>query len=163
MDHTYAPWRKEYVTAHKKDDECVLCRISKNHENDQENFVIYRDNLCYVVMNRFPYNPGHLMVVPHKHEGSLETLDSTIWLHIANITQKSAHLIKDAMNAHGINLGMNIDKAGGAGIDQHVHMHIVPRWYGDTNFITTIGNTRVYPTDFYVICDNLRKLVPQYF
>ena len=158
----YAPWRSEYITGEKIDG-CVFCHIS-SHEKDDENLhVLYRDEHCFVVMNRYPYTPGHFMIIPHHHTDSLEDLDHDVWLHMSALAQKGVRLLKESFNAQGVNIGMNLGSAAGAGIADHIHMHIVPRWRGDTNFITTIGNTRVFGSDFEKIYRQILEEIPKYF
>jgi diadenosine tetraphosphate (Ap4A) HIT family hydrolase len=157
----YAPWRNDYVTQEKIEG-CVFCHISSHSEDDTKLHVLYRDEYCFMVMNRFPYTPGHFMIIPHQHTDSLEELPSDVWLHISDLAQKSVRLLKEGFGAHGVNLGMNLGENAGAGIAQHIHLHLVPRWKGDTNFITTIGNTRVYSSDFEKIYQTILQFVPKY-
>ncbi|MEA1955023.1 MAG: HIT domain-containing protein [Campylobacterota bacterium] len=161
QDILYAPWRDEYVTG-KKIDGCVFCHISLNNEEDSDLHVLYRDEYCFIVMNRYPYTPGHFMIIPHKHTDKLEELDSEVWLRMSSLAQKSVKMLKDGLNAHGVNIGMNLGIAGGAGIAEHIHMHLVPRWERDTNFMTSVANNRVHSTDFIKIYEKLKSLVPQY-
>jgi len=158
----YAPWRSDYITGNKIDG-CVFCHISTNKEDDDNLHVLYRDEHCFVVMNRYPYTPGHFMIIPHHHTDALEDLDSEVWLHMSALAQKGVHLLKESFNAQGVNIGMNLGSAAGAGIADHIHMHLVPRWRGDTNFITTIGNTRVFGSDFEKIYRQILKEIPKYF
>lgn len=161
MENLYAPWRYNYVSEDKIEG-CVFCHISKNIE-DEKLQVIFNDASCYVVMNKFPYSPGHIMVIPHFHTDKIEDLSDEIWIAISLRVKQGVKLIKDIMNAQGVNVGMNLGAAAGAGIEQHVHYHLLPRWNGDTNFITTIANTRAYPADFEEIFQKLKKKAPKYF
>lgn len=161
-DILYAPWRDEYVS-NEKIDGCVFCHITANANKDEELGVLYRDEHCFVVMNKYPYNPGHFMIIPHFHTDKLEDLDSKVWLHISALAQKSIPLLKDVLNAQGINIGMNLGRAGGAGIAEHIHLHLVPRWEGDTNFASSISGMRVYSTDFEDIYKRIKNLIPKYF
>jgi ATP adenylyltransferase len=160
-DILYAPWRDEYVT-NEKIEGCVFCHISKNASDDANLHVLYRDEYCFIVMNRYPYTPGHFMIIPHTHTDKLETLDPEVWLHISSLAQKGVRLLKEGLGAHGVNIGMNLGKAGGAGIAEHIHLHLVPRWERDTNFITAIGQNRVYSTDFEKIYKKILAMVPEY-
>lgn len=160
-DILYAPWRDEYV-AGKEVKGCVFCHISQNAKEDEELHVLYRDEHCFIVMNRYPYTPGHFMIIPHAHTDKLEELDPQIWLHMSSLAQKGVRLLKEGFGAHGVNIGMNLGKAGGAGIAEHIHMHLVPRWERDTNFITAIAQNRVYSSDFEKIYKKLRDLLPKY-
>jgi diadenosine tetraphosphate (Ap4A) HIT family hydrolase len=156
MDRLYAPWRYEYVKRDCNCD-CVFCDISQNIENDTENRVLYRDEYCFVVMNLYPYSPGHFMIIPHFHTDKLEELDPAIWSHISLKAQQGVKLLKEILNAQGVNIGMNVGANAGAGIPEHIHYHLVPRWNGDTNFITTIGDSRVYSVDFDKIYEKLNE------
>ncbi|MEO1954835.1 MAG: HIT domain-containing protein [Campylobacterales bacterium] len=160
-DILYAPWRDEYV-AGKKVDGCVFCHISKSIEEDKSSYVLYRDEHCFIVMNLYPYTPGHFMIIPHTHTDKLEDLDEESWLHITRLAQKSVKMLKEVLGAHGVNIGMNLGSAGGAGIAEHIHMHLVPRWQRDTNFITSIADTRVYSTDFEKIYNKLLDNISNY-
>jgi len=160
-DILYAPWREEYIT-NDKIEGCVFCHISKNAQDDEKLHVLYRDEFCFIVMNRYPYTPGHFMIIPHFHTDKLEELDSECWLHMSALAQKCVKLLKDGFGAQGVNIGMNLGRAGGAGIAEHIHMHLVPRWERDTNFITSIGQNRVYSTDFEKIYKKIKKLIYNY-
>ncbi len=161
MDHLYAPWRFEYVSEEKIEG-CIFCHISKNIE-DEKLQVLFSDELCYVVMNKFPYSPGHMMVIPHYHTDKLEDLPDDVWLQMSIRVRQGVKFLKKEMTCQGVNIGMNLGKAAGAGIEQHVHYHMLPRWNGDTNFITTIANTRVYPANFDEIFLKLKEKAKEYF
>ncbi len=160
-DILYAPWREEYVT-NKKIEGCVFCHIIKNDDKDEEHHVLFRDEHCFLVMNVYPYTPGHFMIIPNMHTDKLEDLPPESWLRMSALAQKGVALLKEALNAQGVNIGMNLGRAGGAGIAEHVHMHLVPRWERDTNFITAIADTRVYSTDFEKIYKRIKSLIPKY-
>ena len=164
MERLYAPWRTDYVSTHKKKIEgCVFCYISTHKQEDKELGVLYRDDDFFIVMNKYPYSPGHFMIIPNFHTDKLEELDPNIWKKMSLFAQKGVALLKDVLNAQGVNIGMNIGQISGAGIAEHIHLHLVPRWMGDTNFITTIGDTRVYSSDFERIYQRLLKEAPKYF
>jgi diadenosine tetraphosphate (Ap4A) HIT family hydrolase len=162
MDRLYSPWRSNYVSTTNKIEGCVFCHISSNAD-DETLGVLYRDEKCFIVMNKYPYSPGHFMIIPHLHTSNLEDLSDEVWAHISIKAQQGVRLLKDVLNAGGVNLGMNLGKIGGAGIEQHIHYHVVPRWMGDTNFITSIANTRVYSTDFEKIYKRLKESSSKYF
>jgi len=162
MDHLYAPWRTEYI-AGEKIEGCVFCHISKNAEMDEKSQVLFRDEYCFVVMNKYPYTPGHFMIIPHMHTDSLEKLDSRVWIRMSGLAQQGVAMLKDGFGAKGVNMGMNLGSAAGAGIAEHIHLHLVPRFSRDTNFITTIAETRVYSTDFQRIYEKLKGLATNYF
>lgn len=157
----YAPWRNEYVAGAKYEG-CVFCHISENEALDEEHHVLYRDEHCFVVMNRYPYTPGHFMIIPHFHTDALEALDPVVWLHMSALAQKGVRMLKEGFNAHAVNIGMNLGREAGAGIAEHIHMHLVPRWERDTNFITSIAKTRVYSTDFEKIYNRLKEHSKKY-
>jgi len=157
----YAPWRSEYINKVKIEG-CVFCHIGSHKEEDASAHVLYRDEECFIVMNKYPYTPGHFMIIPQMHTDNLESLPSQTWLHMSDLAQKSVRLLKDGFGAKGVNIGMNLGEDAGAGIAEHIHMHIVPRWTRDTNFITSIANTRVYSTDFEKIYIRLKELLPNY-
>ena len=164
MDRLYAPWRTEYVTTQdEKIKGCVFCHIVKNIKKDEELGVLYREKDFFIVMNKYPYSPGHFMIIPNCHTDKLEELSSDTWIRMNLFAQKGVMLLKDVLNAQGVNIGMNLGKIGGAGISEHIHLHLVPRWLGDTNFISSIGETRVYSTNFKKIYHKLKKNVPKYF
>lgn len=157
----YAPWRTDYISGQKIEG-CVFCHISTHSQEDEALHVLYRDDHCFIVMNRYPYTPGHFMIIPHQHTDSLEALPETVWLQMSALAQKGVRMLKEGFGAQGVNLGMNLGKAGGAGIAEHIHLHLVPRWERDTNFITAIGETRVYSTDFERIYKKMLGLVPDF-
>ena len=159
MDRFYAPWRREYHT--KKQTGCVFCNIANSKEFDEENHIFYRDDICFFVMNKYPYNPGHFMIVPIKHIKNYEDLEEIEVSHIAKMAQMGCKILKD-FGADGINMGWNLGFDGGAGIPDHIHMHLVPRFKKDTNFITTIANTRVYSANFDKIFKEVKNISKKY-
>jgi diadenosine tetraphosphate (Ap4A) HIT family hydrolase len=161
MEYVYAPWRYSYVSEEKIEG-CVFCHIAKNIEDDKLQ-VLFSDEYCYVVMNKYPYSPGHMMVVPHFHTSNIEDLESDVWIQMSVRARQGVKLLKEVMPCEGVNIGMNLGKAAGAGIEQHVHYHMLPRWLGDTNFISSIGGTRVYPANFDEIFNKLKNNAPKYF
>jgi len=161
MEHLYAPWRTEYI-AGKKIGECIFCHISKHTKLDDKTQVLFRDEHCFIVMNRYPYTPGHFMIIPHFHTDSLEKLDFKVWIRMSELAQKGVAMLKEGFGAKGVNLGMNLGSVAGAGIAEHIHLHLVPRFDRDTNFITTVANTRVYSTDFQKVYEKLKNLADIY-
>ena len=160
-DILYAPWRDEYVSGDKIEG-CPFCHITKNEQDAEKLSVLYRDEHCFIVMNKYPYTPGHFMIIPHLHTDKLEDLDPKVWLHMSALAQKGVALLKVALNAQGVNIGMNLGRAGGAGIAEHIHMHLVPRWERDTNFASSIAGVRVYSSDFEKIYKHIKSLIPKY-
>ena len=144
MKHLWAPWRMEYIRQKKDSDKgCVFCNKSKEENNDKDNLVLLRGQESFVLMNLYPYNNGHLMVAPYKHLDTFELMSKSCMNEIMNLSTKSMEIIKKKLNSDGFNFGANIGKAGGAGIEDHIHFHIVPRWIGDTNFMPVVGQTKV--------------------
>ncbi len=143
MKHIWAPWRMEYIQMEKVDG-CVLCE-KPGQDRDAENYILYRGKKNFVIMNTYPYNPGHLMIAPYRHLASLEALtDEELHEHF-DIVNRSIKILRQVFSPSGFNMGMNIGKIAGAGIEGHIHSHIVPRWQGDTNFMTVISDVRVVP------------------
>ncbi len=137
----WAPWRMDYIRA-PKEDGCIFCdKPQKN--TDRDNLILYRGKQCFVIMNLYPYNNGHLLVVPYQHSNNIHDLDQTTHLEMMYLVDKSMVIIENTMNAQGFNFGANIGAAAGAGIEEHIHFHIVPRWIGDTNVMPVIGQTKV--------------------
>jgi ATP adenylyltransferase len=150
MQTIYAPWRMTYIKGSKPDG-CIFCRDSIR---DGE-FVLFDGKTAFVMMNRYPYISGHLMIIPYRHLGDLENLQPDERIEIFSLVDLSVRSLKDVMQPHGFNIGMNLGKAAGAGIDDHLHVHVIPRWSGDTNFMTTVGETRVIPEDLLSTRDQL--------
>lgn len=164
MEKLYAPWRTQYITKEAKlISGCVFCHIVQNLDDDENLGVIYRDEDFFIVMNKYPYSPGHFMIIPHLHTANLEELPAETFAKISVFAQKGVKLLKEVLNAQGVNIGMNLGSAAGAGIAEHIHLHLVPRWTGDTNFITTIGETRVYSSDFQKIYQKIKNASEHYF
>jgi ATP adenylyltransferase len=145
MDRLWSPWRLEYVTGTKPEAGCVFCDAARPPNPDS--LIVYQRKTCYVILNLYPYNNGHLMVVPHRHTPSLASLTPEELHEIADLMQLSERALVEAYQPHGINVGVNLGKPAGAGVLEHVHVHLVPRWNGDTNFMTVVAGTRVLPED----------------
>lgn len=142
MKTLWAPWRIEYITGGKNEG-CIFC--DKPQEgNDKENLILYKGETSFIIMNRYPYSNGHLMAVPYKHTNNMSELTDDERFELMNLTTKCIEIL-DIMKPDGFNVGMNLGTAGGAGIDDHLHFHIVPRWSGDTNFMPLIGDVKVMP------------------
>jgi ATP adenylyltransferase len=138
---------------------CLFC--AKPQEQDPEAHILHRGRLCYVILNRFPYNNGHLMVVPYTHVATLEDLDAEILAELMALTQLSLKILRTVYDPEGFNIGLNIGEAAGAGVTDHVHLHIVPRWRGDTNYMSIVGQTRVIPEWLDQTYERLRPLFEQ--
>jgi len=143
MNHIWSPWRMEYIE-NSKEDGCVFCN-AQEQEDGAENLIAYRGERAYVILNRYPYTSGHLMVIPLLHKPNLEELDSDIRAEMMELTTRCMTVLRNVYNPQGFNVGVNIGEAAGAGVKEHVHIHIVPRWMGDTNFMSSVGATRVLP------------------
>ncbi|MBD3840842.1 MAG: HIT domain-containing protein [Campylobacterales bacterium] len=165
MERIYAPWRTQYVTnSDKKIDGCVFCHVAQSDRVcDQDLGVLHKEDDFFIVMNKYPYSPGHFMIIPNLHTSNLEDLDPNTFAQMSLYAQKGVKMLKEVLGAHGVNMGMNLGSAGGAGIAEHIHLHLVPRWSGDTNFITTVAHTRVYSTDFDTIYKKLKDESANYF
>ncbi len=154
MDHLWSPWRYGYVSKTGSNQECIFCAKSAAAA-DRENYIVYRGQYNFVLLNIFPYSCGHLMVAPYRHVATLQDLDAATLTELAEITQMAEKSLRTAYNAPGYNIGMNIGGSAGAGIAGHLHMHVLPRWPGDVNFMTAIAGTRVLPEELAVTYDKL--------
>ena len=143
MKHIWAPWRIEYIQM-EKSGECILCE-KPGQDDDALNLILYRGDKNFIIMNKYPYNPGHLMIAPYRHVANLEELTNGELHEHFEIVARSTRILRQVFNPGGFNLGINMGKIAGAGIDDHLHTHIVPRWQGDTNFMPVISNVRVVP------------------
>ena len=149
----------EYIQANKDEPEgagCVLCRIRDGEESER---VLTRSDSCYVVLNKFPYNPGHVMVVPARHVGDFEDVTDEELLDLQRLLRKSVAALREEMAPHGFNIGLNLGGIAGAGLPDHLHWHVVPRWSGDTNFMPVVGQTRVMPE---LLEETARRLAPRF-
>lgn len=155
MKTLWAPWRMEYILSEKEKD-CIFC-IKPKENNDRENLILYRAENVYVIMNKYPYNNGHLMVVPYFHASSFDGLPDNAMFELIMITRYSVRCLKRAFNPEGFNIGINFGEVAGAGIEEHMHIHIVPRWAGDASFMTVLADVRVIPEH---ILDTYDKLYP---
>ena len=153
MKTIWAPWRIEYVRQAKTQG-CIMCDKPKEN-NDGGNQILFRGKYNFVMMNNYPYNPGHLMVVPYRHIANLEELTAKEKLELLEIIARSITALKTAFKPAGFNVGMNLGRVAGAGIDDHIHTHVVPRWSGDTNFMPVIADVRVMPQ---AVADTYKQL-----
>lgn len=146
MERLYSPWRSQYIDGLENFEGCFLCKAF-SEEDDEKNLILYRGKRSFVILNLYPYNAGHLMVCPNDHIGDFTKLDrETLW-EISELTQKMVKLLKIVLKPDGFNIGYNLGKSAGAGLESHIHNHIVPRWTGDTNFMPVLGETRVISYD----------------
>ena len=147
MDHLWSPWRLDYVTGEKSAAGCIFCKPEPHPASaaERDPLIVFEGSLAYVILNRYPYNNGHLMVVPRRHLATLVELSIDELHEVALLTQRSEAAVREAYKPEGINVGLNLGRPSGGGIPGHLHVHLVPRWTGDTNFITVVGDTRVLP------------------
>ena len=146
MNHLFATWRMDYITAPKHEG-CIFCDFPRENR-DAERYILHRGKNCFVILNLYPYNPGHMMVVPFRHTNLYESLTDDEQLETGRLASRCISLLKRVMGPDGFNMGINLGKSAGAGVDGHLHMHIVPRWNGDNNFMPVIADTRVVPEAF---------------
>ena len=165
MKDLYAPWRSPYsgsIDGTKKEEhetsECVFCLHVQTKE-DEQHFILKRYKYCYAVLNKYPYNAGHLMVIPFAHVKDLQSLDPAARHEIIDVTNACIEIVQKELKCHGINIGLNLGKASGAGIPTHIHMHVLPRWEGDTNFLPTLAHTKVISFD---LNEMYQKLLPAF-
>ena len=145
MERLWTPWRRAFVEgADNRSAECFLCAIVAEHD-DRKNLVPFRGERVFVLLNLYPYNSGHLMVAPYAHTGDLANLDVAIANELMQVTQRSIDVLQRAYRPDAFNLGMNLGTPAGAGVPDHLHVHVVPRWTGDTNFMPVLGETKVLP------------------
>ncbi len=160
MERLWSPWRSEYIASGGSGstfDSCVFCDIRTDAANDDRNLVVYRGEQAFVVLNLYPYISGHLLIVPYEHVPDLDAAVKEITDELMDLTKRSQTALRRVYSPAGFNIGMNLGHAAGAGIVDHIHIHIMPRWAGDTNFMTTVAETRVLPEDLATTLQKLRK------
>jgi ATP adenylyltransferase len=141
LDKLWAPWREKFILC-QKEPGCFFCKTAKE-KKDEKNLILLRGSKSFVILNRYPYNNGHLMVAPYRHVGKLESLNEEELPELLKLSQLCVKIIKAGLRPHGLNLGMNLGKVSGAGVADHLHLHIVPRWTGDTNFMPILAETKL--------------------
>ena len=156
MDHLFTPWRYTYITGATAPGDCLFCGLLQA-KDDEKSLIVYRAQYCFVVLNAFPYTSGHVMVVPYDHLSELSKLSQPAAQEMMALTQRLEAILRDLYHPDGVNLGMNIGKAAGAGVAGHIHMHVLPRWFGDVNFMSAVGETRVIPEDLQTTYKKLRS------
>ena len=158
MDRLWSPWRAKYVASgvDSQSPSCVFCRLAEDSENDESNLVIYRGSHNFVALNLYPYITGHLLIVPYPHVAELDSAAKEITDELMDLTKRSETALREVYSPAGFNVGMNLGSAAGAGIVDHIHLHILPRWSGDTNFMTTIAESRVIPESLETTYSKLR-------
>ena len=160
MDHLWSPWRMKYIRGKNSPKGCVFCDAIKMEDGD-DNLIITRGKRAFVIMNRYPYTSGHIMVVPNSHIGKFTDMDQETCAEVMDLTRQGITTLDAVYQPEGYNMGANLGASAGAGIEGHIHFHIVPRWGGDTNFMTAVGGTRVLPEDIFETCARLKKAWPK--
>jgi ATP adenylyltransferase len=159
MERLWSPWRMEYIQSSKEqseDAECIFCRIQRGEESER---VLTRSELGFVVLNKYPYSPGHILVIPDRHVGDLEDLDDQESLDLQRLMNRSVKALREEYAPHGFNIGMNLGRVAGAGVPDHLHWHVVPRWSADTSFMPVVGETIVLPE---LVAETARRLAPRF-
>ncbi len=156
MDYLWTPWRYRYIADASKDDRCIFCdAVAAN--DDAKTYIVFRGAKNFVILNRFPYTSGHVMIVPYAHVAELPAAEAETLAEMMRIAQRVQGALESVYHAQGYNLGMNLGRAAGAGVTGHLHLHVLPRWSGDANFMTVVGETRVEPEDLSTTYEKLRK------
>lgn len=159
MKVLWAPWRIEYIRSPKHEG-CIFCDFPRENR-DRERLILHRGRYSFVIMNNYPYNPGHVMIAPYRHVGRWEDLTDEELLEMMRLSQLMIKVIKKVMNPDGFNMGVNLGRVAGAGIEDHVHLHIVPRWNGDTNFMPVVADTKVIPESLQEAYDELKAAIEE--
>lgn len=158
MDKLWSPWRSQYIESFKSDGKnegCIFCKAINEDLNDDNSLVIHKGELSFITLNLYPYNSGHLMVIPYRHLSNFTELNEKELSELMQLVQLSMKALEEVVKPHGFNVGMNLGKAAGAGIHQHLHIHVLPRWTGDTNFMPAIGEVKIISQDLLVTKKNL--------
>src|SRR4051794_8317553 len=155
MDRLWSPWRYRYVSKAEPSDACIFC-VKSQSDQDEENLIVWRGKLNFALLNLYPYTSGHLMVAPYQHVATLEEAPEETVLEMMALTRTAQRHLRQIYRPSGYNLGMNIGESAGAGVAGHIHMHVLPRWSGDANFMTTVAETRVIPEDLSTAWRKLR-------
>ncbi len=156
MDYLWTPWRYRYVTDAAKDDRCIFCDALAM-QDDTKSLILHRGGKNFIILNRFPYTTGHVMIVPFAHVGELSGCDAATLAEMMQLAQRVQAALAANYQPEGYNLGMNLGRCAGAGVTGHLHLHVLPRWTGDTNFMTAVGETRMEPEDLATTYDKLRR------
>jgi ATP adenylyltransferase len=157
MKQIWAPWRMEYIKKDKSG-ECIFCNLPKAGD-DKNNFILFKGIYCFIIMNIYPYNTGHLMIVPYRHCACITELDTDESMELNELTKRSIQILRKVNTPDGFNVGFNLGKSAGAGYDEHIHNHIVPRWTGDTNFMPVLADIKIHPENLE---QSYKKLVPHF-
>ncbi len=157
MDFLWSPWRYEYVSAAAEQESCVFC-VGDETTQDAGKLILHRGERSFIILNLFPYTSGHLMVTPFAHVGTLTGVDRETLDEMTGFSRRAVEVLEEVYRPEGFNLGMNLGKCAGAGVRDHIHYHVVPRWCGDTNFMTVTGETRLLPEDIRATYEKLKPL-----
>jgi ATP adenylyltransferase len=155
MDYLWTPWRYAYVSTAEKNSGCIFCDLPKLND-DHKALIVHRGQHCYVILNSYPYTPGHVMIVPFAHLDQLQNLPIEAAHEMMDLSQKLESVLRTLYSPDGVNLGMNIGKAAGAGVAGHIHMHALPRWVADANFVSVIGETRILPETLQITYERIK-------
>ncbi|MFH1874949.1 MAG: HIT domain-containing protein [Pseudomonadota bacterium] len=159
MTRIWAPWRMEFIKAlREKKGECVFCVATQKQEDEQQ-FILFRGQNIFVMLNRYPYTNGHLLIMPYRHVAELKDLSAQEYQEMMSLTSQAVEIMKKELQADGFNCGFNLGRAAGAGIEDHIHMHVVPRWVGDTNFLPVLSKTRALPE---YLSETYKRLVDKF-
>jgi ATP adenylyltransferase len=156
MDFLFTPWRYAYVTGQESHSGCLFCGLLARG-SDESSMILHRGQHCFVMLNAFPYTSGHVMVVPYQHTDQLQKLDAAAAAEMIAMAQKTEGILRELYHPDGLNLGMNLGRAAGAGVADHIHLHILPRWVADSNFMSVVGETRVLPEDLETTYSRIRE------
>ncbi len=156
MDCLWAPWRSTYVKEKRDPEVCIFCAAAQA-DAGQDTLIVFRGQHNFVILNRYPYTSGHLMIAPYQHASRLSQIDAAIAAEMMHLAKQAEQALQGAYHPDGFNIGMNLGQAAGAGIEDHIHLHVLPRWMGDANFMTTVGNTRVLPEDLKTSFEKIKE------
>ena len=156
MEHIWSPWRYKYIAGADSKPGCVLCS-ARDGDADRENLIVYRGKLNFIILNLYPYTSGHLMIAALEHKGSLAALDESATTEMMELAKRAQLALEAEYNPDGFNIGLNLGRSAGAGVADHLHLHVVPRWTGDANFVSVISDTRVLPEDLSVTYEKLKR------
>jgi ATP adenylyltransferase len=156
MEHIWSPWRYKYIASADSEPGCVFCRVQQQG-TDPENLIVYRGQKDFIILNLFPYTSGHLMIVPYEHVASLPEMDLAATAEMMELAKRAQSALEAEYHPDGFNIGMNLGRSAGAGVADHLHLHVVPRWTGDANFVSILGETRVLPEDLQTTYQKLKK------
>ena len=161
MDHLWSPWRMKYIRRQKTPKGCVFCDAGQQ-EDGEDNLIVARGDRAFVILNRYPYTSGHIMIVPLNHVGTFEKMDEETCTEVMRLIRQGISALDRVYKPDGYNMGANLGASAGAGVKNHIHFHLVPRWGGDTNYMTSIGGTRVLPEDLSETLERLMNAWPKY-